>query len=341
MVIKRSKTILFDSLIKYFCRRAYQSIIGPKMSESNKNILAITVFLLFLLLIIILKLSPSLALLLGLSIGLFTGNPFSGPTKKITKYLLQISVVGLGFGMNFTSVIAAGKDGFVFTLLTIATAIGLGFVLGKILRVDKIISYLISVGTAICGGSAIAAISQVVEADEKDISVSIGTVFILNAIALFIFPPIGHYFGLTQQQFGIWAAIAIHDTSSVVGAATSYGNEALMIATTIKLARALWIIPVAFLTSLVFKKQSSASSFPWFILFFIAASILNTYLQIPIFIKDVIIVLSKLGFSITLFLIGTGISLKSIKAVGPRPLFQGVILWAIILCSSLFFVIHY
>jgi uncharacterized integral membrane protein (TIGR00698 family) len=314
---------------------------APVPPGNVKRTISIALFFLFLVGIISLQLSPSIALLLGLCIGIFAENPFPAQTKKTTKYLLQVAVVGLGFGMNFTSVIAAGKDGFVFTLLTISSAIGLGFVLGKILKVDRIISYLISVGTAICGGSAIAAVSQVVEADEKDISVSIGTVFILNAIALFIFPPIGHFFGMTQQQFGIWAAIAIHDTSSVVGAASHYGNESLLIATTIKLARALWIIPLAFLTSFIFKKQSNASAFPWFILFFVAASIVNTYFVIPPAVKEWILILSKTGFSITLFLIGTGISMKNLKAVGPRPLLQGIILWVAILCSSLFFVLHY
>ncbi len=313
----------------------------PTKNRTQSKDYVAALFFVFIGLIIFLKLSPSLSLLMGLSMGIFTGNPFSAKSKTATKYLLQGSVIGLGFGMNFTSVMAAGKDGFVFTMLTISSAIGLGFLLGRLLKVEKIISYLISVGTAICGGSAIAAISQVVDADEKDISISIGTVFILNAIALFIFPPIGHYFGLTQQQFGIWAAIAIHDTSSVVGAATAYGNEALLIATTIKLARALWIIPMALLTSFIFKKQSKASAFPWFILFFVLASLINTYVDIPEMIKTGILMLSKIGFSVTLFLIGTGISLKNIKAVGPRPLLQGVILWAIILTGSLFFVMHY
>ncbi len=298
-------------------------------------------FFVFIGLIIFFKVSPSISLLMGLAMGIFTGNPFPAKSKTATKYLLQGSVIGLGFGMNFTSVVAAGKDGFVFTMLTISAAIGLGFLLGKLFKVEKIISYLISVGTAICGGSAIAAISQVVEADEKDISISIGTVFILNAVALFIFPPIGEYFGLTQEQFGIWAAIAIHDTSSVVGAAAQYGNESLLIATTIKLARALWIIPMALLTSYIFKKQSNASSFPWFILFFVFASLVNTYVNIPEIIKTGILTLSKIGFSATLFLIGTGISLKNIKAVGPRPLLQGIILWVVILSGSLFFVLHY
>ena len=313
----------------------------PTKNRTRSKDYVAALFFVFIGLIVFLKLSPSLSLLMGLSMGIFTGNPFSAKSKTATKYLLQGSVIGLGFGMNFTSVMAAGKDGFVFTMLTISSAIGLGFLLGRLLKVEKIISYLISVGTAICGGSAIAAISQVVDADEKDISISIGTVFILNAIALFIFPPIGHYFGLTQQQFGIWAAIAIHDTSSVVGAATAYGNEALLIATTIKLARALWIIPMALLTSFIFKKQSKASAFPWFILFFVLASLINTYVDIPEMIKTGILMLSKIGFSVTLFLIGTGISLKNIKAVGPRPLLQGVILWVIILTGSLFFVMHY
>lgn len=305
------------------------------------NNLKAILFFVLIGLIIFFKLSPSLSLVLGLAMGIFTGNPFPAKTKVATKYLLQGSVIGLGFGMNFTAVVAAGKDGFVFTLLTITSAIGLGFLLGRIFKVEKVISYLISVGTAICGGSAIAAISQVVEADEKDISISIGTVFILNAVALFIFPPIGHYFGMTQEQFGIWSAIAIHDTSSVVGAASHYGNESLLIATTIKLARALWIIPLAFLTSFIFKKQSKASAFPWFILFFVIASLVNTYVNIPEFVKAGILSLSKIGFSLTLFLIGTGISLKNIKAVGPRPLLQGIALWVIILSGSLFFVLHY
>lgn len=306
----------------------------------RKSTGVIAIFL-FLSLIIIFNLQPSYALVLGLLIGVITGNPYSKQTKPVTKYLLQGAVVGLGFGMNFTAVVAAGKDGFVFTLLTISAAIGLGFVLGRFLKVDRVISYLISVGTAICGGSAIAAVSQVLEADEKEISVSIGTVFILNAIALFIFPPIGHYFHMTQQQFGIWSAIAIHDTSSVVGSASHYGNESLMIATTVKLARALWIIPIALLTAVVFKKKSSASAFPWFILFFVIASLINTYAHIPETISKGILYVSKLAFSVTLFLIGMGISMKNIRAVGPRPLLQGVILWLTILICSLVLMLHY
>ncbi len=293
------------------------------------------------LLIILFQLSPTTALLTGVFVVMIFGNPFPKATKTLLKYLLQVSIIGLGFGMNITKVVEAGKDGFVFTLLTIGTAIGLGFILGRLLKVDRIISYLISVGTAICGGSAIAAISQVVDADENDVSVSIGTVFILNAVALFIFPVIGGAFNLSQEQFGIWAAIAIHDTSSVVGASANYGTEALMIATTIKLARALWIIPLALITAVIFKKQTSASSFPWFILFFVLASLINTYFFIPTALTENILIFSKTGFSVTLFLIGLGISPAKLKTVGFRPFFLAVILWMIILICSLMIVIRY
>lgn len=294
-----------------------------------------TVFFALLFCILFFFISASFALALGLVVGIFFSNPFPKQSKIVTKYLLQGAIIGLGFGMNFTKVIEAGREGFVFTLMTIGAAMGLGYLLGRWLKVEKGISYLISVGTAICGGSAIAAVSQVIKADDKEISVSIGTVFILNAIALFIFPPIGHWFGMSQEQFGVWAAIAIHDTSSVVGAASQYGNESLMIATTVKLARALWIIPLALITSVVFKKQSSASSFPWFILFFVMASLFNSYFEIPENLGSLILKTSKLAFSVTLFLIGASLSLMTIKKVGARPLIQGVVLWLVILLTSL------
>lgn len=286
-------------------------------------------------------LPATLSLALGLVCGIFFTNPYPNKTKNVTKYLLQFSIIGLGFGMNFAKVVEAGRDGFVFTVLSLSAAMGLGFIIGRLLKVDKGISYLISVGTAICGGSAIAAVSQVMNADEKEVSVSIGTVFILNAIALLIFPPLGHLAGLTQEQFGIWSAIAIHDTSSVVGASAVYGTEALMTATTIKLARALWIIPMALLTSLVFKRDSKASAFPWFILFFVIASLANTYLNIPAEVGEVILKMAKTGFSLTLFLIGCGISINKLRDVGARPLLQGVLLWVIILFSSLLLVMKY
>jgi len=298
-------------------------------------------FILFLLVIIFFNLNASASLAMGLAWGLTAGNPFPQKSRLVTKYLLQVSIIGLGFGMNFQRVMEAGRDGFTFTLLTISAAIGLGFLLGRLFKVERIISYLLSVGTAICGGSAIAAVSQVLQADENDISVSIGTVFILNAIALFIFPAMGHYFHLSEQQFGIWAAIAIHDTSSVVGAAANYGDHALQIATTVKLARALWIVPLVFLTSYAFKRPGSTGAFPYFILFFLLASVANSYIQLPMKYTHGIVTAAKTGFSITLFLIGTGISVKAIKKVGARPMLQAVVLWVIIIFSSLFFLRNY
>jgi len=294
----------------------------------------------FLGLILWFGLSASVALSLGLIIGIFFGNPFSKITRPVTKYLLQASIIGLGFGMNFTKVVEAGRDGFTFTLISISLAMGLGYLLGRWLRVGRIISYLISIGTAICGGSAIAAVSQVVEADEKEISVSIGIVFILNAVALFIFPPAGHLLGLSQQQFGIWCAIAIHDTSSVVGAASHYGNEALMTATTVKLARALWIIPMALLSSFIFKKQSRTAAFPWFILFFVLASLANTYFSLPVTLTAPVLAGARLGFSVTLFFIGTNISISSMRQVGLRPFLQGVLVWLVIMVVSLLFIMN-
>jgi uncharacterized integral membrane protein (TIGR00698 family) len=298
-------------------------------------------FVLLVAAILLFRLSPSAALAMGLGLGMTLGNPFPKFSRKATKILLQASVIGLGFGMNFQKVLEAGKDGFVFTLLTIAAAMGLGYVLGRLLRVERVISYLLSVGTAICGGSAIAAVSQVLQADDNEISVSIGTVFILNAVALFIFPVMGVWFALNQQQFGIWAAIAIHDTSSVVGAAANYGDEALQVATTVKLARALWIIPMVLLTSVAFKRQGSPWSFPYFILFFVLASVISSYTALPAAISGAMVSMAKVGFSVTLFLIGTGISVQAIRKVGARPLLQGVILWVIILFSSLFFLKQY
>ena len=298
-------------------------------------------FFAFPLLVILFSWSASMALLLGLFVGLIFTNPFPKQSKVVTKYLLQISIIGLGFGMNFTKVMDAGRDGFVFTLITISFAMGMGYLFGIFFKVERVISHLISCGTAICGGSAIAAVSQALRADDNEISVSIGTVFILNAIALFIFPPIGTYFHLTQEQFGIWSAIAIHDTSSVVGAASKYGNDALMIATTVKLARALWIIPLVILTSLIFKNKNSPWSFPWFILFFVAASLVNSYMKLPEVLTADIVTVAKTGFSITLYLIGTGISVASLKKVGPRPMLQGFTLWVIIIGVSLFFIRHY
>ncbi len=296
------------------------------------------IFIAFLATIIILNLAPHWALLLGLLLGLTSGNPYLNLTRKYTKYLLQISVVGLGFAMDINKVMQAGETGILYTMGTIILTLILGTLIGKALGVNRITSYLVSAGTAICGGSAIAAVSPVVKANDQQISVSIGTVFILNAIALFIFPPIGHYLSLTQNQFGIWCAIAIHDTSSVVGAASSYGHEALIIATTVKLARALWIVPLVLVSSFLFKNEKRKLHFPLFILFFIIASILKTYIPAVADNSDKLLIIAKAGLSATLYFIGAGINKKSLQEIGARPLIQGVLLWMIVLIASLYVV---
>ena len=205
------------------------------------------------------------------------GNPFIEFNHKAITFLLQFSVVGLGFGMNASNAFSAGKEGFVLTIASIFSTLIFGFLLGKWLKTEKNTSHLISCGTAICGGSAIAAISPVIKSNENQTSIALGVIFILNSIALFAFPFIGHQLGLSQKDFGIWCAIAIHDTSSVVGAANKYGAEALQIATTVKLARALWIIPISLLTAVIFKNKSSKIKIPYFIGLFILAMLLNSY----------------------------------------------------------------
>jgi uncharacterized integral membrane protein (TIGR00698 family) len=271
---------------------------------------------------------PPLALALGLALALTLGSPF--PTSKQTKLLLQISVVGLGFGMNLQKVLQAGRSGILFTLATIAGTLILGYLLGRAMHISSGTAHLISSGTAICGGSAIAAVGPVIGATDEEMSVSLGTVFILNSIALFAFPIIGKALHLTQTQFGIWAAIAIHDTSSVVGAASAYGAEALQIATTVKLTRALWIVPLTLGTAYAFRRHRSRVTIPWFILFFLLASVTRTYVPAPQLAWDVLVRIARIGLTVTLFLIGSQLSRKSLAAVGFRPLILGVILWVII-----------
>ncbi|EEO27024.1 YeiH family protein [Oxalobacter paraformigenes] len=299
---------------------------------TSKSVTAIHKIVFFILLLVCLTpyISIPLALFMGLAFAILFRNPFPEISKKTSKYLLQVSVVGLGFGMNLFEALKAGKDGIIFTIASVFGVLLLGVLLGKVFKLEKTIAYLISAGTAICGGSAIAAVAPIVKAKDTEISVSIGTVFILNAIALFIFPILGHYFNLSQDQFGTWAAIAIHDVSSVVGASAAYGEEALKIATTVKLTRALWIIPVAIVTSFFFKQKSDKIYKPWFILFFTLAMLANTFLPIPEIITTNILWLAKKGFAITLFLIGTDLSLKVIRTVGVKSILFGVLLWAFI-----------
>lgn len=280
--------------------------------------------------------TPPVALFAGLIFAQFIGHPFIQHNKKITTMLLQVSVVGLGFGMNLYSAMKAGSQGILFTIVSIIATLGLGLLLGRLFKTDEKTSYLVAAGTAICGGSAIAAVSPVIQAKEEQISVSLGIVFILNAIALFIFPPIGHWLGLTQTQFGMWSAIAIHDTSSVVGAASRYGAEALEVATTVKLTRALWIIPVALATSVIYKSTGQKKiKIPYFIGAFILAMVVNTYVPAIHPIAPYIVTIAKTGLTITLFLIGAGLSKKVLRSVGFRPLVQGVILWLFISLTAL------
>ena len=284
--------------------------------------------------------TPPVALFLGLVFALLCGQAYPKFNKKVSKKLLQYSVVGLGFGMNLHASLASGKEGMLFTIVSVVGTMLVGMLIGhKLLKVNRDTSYLISSGTAICGGSAIAAVGPVIKAKESDMSVALDTVFVLNAIALFIFPVIGGWMELTQQEFGTWAAIAIHDTSSVVGAGAAYGEEALQVATTIKLTRALWIIPLALTTSFIFKSTGQKISIPWFILWFMVAIVLNTYLldtvpEIGKFVSG----LARKGLIITMFFIGASLSVDVLKAVGVKPLIQGVLLWLVISLVSLLYI---
>lgn len=285
--------------------------------------------------------SPPAALGLGLLLAFTAGNPFPELEGRPTKLLLQASVVFLGFGMNLADVLRAGKDGLAFAIATIFGTLVLGYFVGRALSVGSKTSALISSGTAICGGSAIAAVAPVINADPEEISVSLGTVFILNSIALFLFPIIGHAVGLDENQFGIWAAIAIHDTSSVVGAAQVYGPDALTVATTVKLARALWIAPVALLFLLLYRDTATAErkkiAIPWFIFLFLGACIFRSFAPVWIFpsVFDSLVNLAKAGMTVTLFLIGASLSRTMLQKVGSRPLVQGLILWIVISVVSL------
>ncbi len=279
--------------------------------------------------------SPAIALFMGLLLGFTVGNPYIKQSSRASKYLLQFAVVGLGFGMNLYESLQSGKEGMLFTVVSVVGVLAFGYWLGRRMLVDTKTSYLISSGTAICGGSAIAAVAPILKANPNQMSVSLGTIFILNAIALFIFPPIGRLLQMTQEQFGMWAAIAIHDTSSVVGAGAAYGHKALEVATMVKLTRALWIIPLSIATTFFFKQKDSKVKIPWFIFFFILAMVVNTVFDIPQNITSFIVLLSKKGMTLTLFLIGSGLSLKVLKSVGMRPLILGVTLWVFIGVISL------
>jgi uncharacterized integral membrane protein (TIGR00698 family) len=302
--------------------------------EKYKNVLYIFLLLLCLLPVV----TPPVALFAGLIFALGFGQAFPKFNKKMSKYLLQGSVVGLGFGMSLQQAYASGKDGMLFTIVSVAGTLILGTFIARKLNVDKKTGYLISSGTAICGGSAIAAVGPVIKANDGQMSVALGTVFILNAVALFLFPFLGHLLGLSQHQFGLWSAIAIHDTSSVVGAASAYGEEALRVATTVKLTRALWIIPVSFVTSFIFKSKSDKIAIPWFIFLFILAMGINSAFNLPVGLTSGIVLVARKGLALSLFFIGASLTKTVLRNVGVRPMIQGVIIWIIVCIVSLSYI---
>ena len=320
------------------------SVVGhEEVSGAKKSMDSKIIFLLGLLLAGSGLVSAPVALVGGIAYGFAVEHPLRREASSLAKVLLQLSVILLGFGINLNQVIHAGKSGFLYTAISITCAVALGFVLGKLHKIRGKASYLITMGTAICGGSAIAALAPITEANEEEISISMGTVFLLNSVALLVFPAVGWWLHLSQNQFGLWAALAIHDTSSVVGAASRYGNQALAIGTTVKLARALWIVPISLVTASMMGRVARTNSdaprakvkVPWFIFFFILASVASTYLTrfAPLYAD--MNHLGKLGLTATLFLIGTSLSRKTLKKVGFRPLLQGVVLWIIVGCASL------
>lgn len=283
--------------------------------------------------------SAASALALGVLIAMTFGNPFSDKTKIYSQKLLSYSIVGLGAGMNLIVVGQAGLSGLGLTVISILLTLFLGIGLGKVLKTDSDTSLLTSVGTAICGGSAIAAVAPVIKAKSQAITVALGTVFLLNALALVLFPMIGHYFELSQRQFGLWSALAIHDTSSVVGAGLQYGAEALQIATTVKLARALWIVPLTLSLSFFYRKKDQGEEGkikkPWFILGFLVMAALVTWIPQLQSVGHSIELIARKGLVLTLFLIGANLTRTTIKAVGVRPFIQGFLLWSMVSLTSL------
>ncbi len=278
----------------------------------------------------------------GVALALILGNPLLAKTKNLTPHLLSLSIIGLGFGMNLLVVGKVGFQGIGYTVISIAFVFASGFALGRLFKIERGTSLLITVGTAICGGSAIAAVSPVIRAKSHETSVALGTVFMLNAVALLIFPAIGHHFNLSQAQFGLWAALAIHDTSSVVGAASHYGPQALEIATTVKLARALWIVPVALVIGWLRSRESPTDEVgkgkfkkPWFILGFLLAAALVTFVPTLLQAGHSIEAVARQLLVVTLFLIGASMTRETLKAVGFRPFFQAVLLWLLISVGTL------
>jgi len=305
-----------------------------KESAPKSTVIKI-VFILTTILCLFTFVGAPIALISGFVFVFLFGHPFLRYNAKAVNWLLKIAVVGLGFGMNLKETLSVGKEGLSLTIVSIVLVLILGYLIGKFLKMQRKTMHLVSTGTAICGGSAIAAVAPIINASEKEISISLGVIFLLNSIALLVFPSIGHFFNLTEHQFGLWSAVAIHDTSSVVGAAADYGDEALKVATTVKLSRALWIIPLSIFSIFLFKGKSKKVKIPWFILLFIAAIILNSYVDLPEMITSSITVSSKSLLVLTLFLVGAGLSIENIKSSGWKPMLLGVSLWITVSAVSL------
>ncbi len=323
--------------MSFFRTEMFNGISLPKHQEFWK----LWVFIGFIILCFSPLISPPIALGLGILISAIKLVPVGLNTSKIATHLLKISIVLMGFGINISQAIQTSKSGFVISAAFIGITISIGLLLGYILKVDKIISVLVTIGTAICGGSAIAAVSPILGAKERQLSFGLGVVFLLNAVALVLFPFLGTWFDLSQTQFGYWAAIAIHDTSSVVGASAAYGEEALRIATTVKLIRALWIIPVSIALALIYgSKKVSKVRIPWFIVLFIVAMSVSCFIPSGGNIFASLDGLGKKGMVLTLFLIGTALPLSEVKSIGIKPFILGVILWAIVSVLSLVTVIE-
>ena len=326
-----------ESRIRFERIRLTYNQLQQRLSGRTKTIFLVAVVLASSGLV-----SPSLALVGGLIYGLTLVHPYQAESKQLAKLLLQTSVVLFGFGMNLGQVMRTGRAGFLYTATGISLTLALGWIGGRLIKIPQRQSFLISAGTAICGGSAIAALGPVMSASEEEMAVSLGTVFVLNSVALIAFPLIGNALHLTQTQFGLWAALAIHDTSSVVGASAKYGNLALAVGTTVKLARALWIVPVSLAAAAINRARNANTSqsrariqWPWFILFFSVAAIFNTYVPIFSSFYPALNRLGKAGLIVTLFLIGSGINKYTLGRVGARPLIQGIALWVVVALASL------
>ncbi|MFT6139737.1 MAG: putative integral membrane protein (TIGR00698 family) [Psychromonas sp.] len=282
--------------------------------------------------------SSPIALLLGFTLAILGLVPKQINLNLLTKNLLAYSIIGLGFGINLDQAIAASKEAFGLIILSLLSTLIIGWLLTKRLGINSKTGYLISSGTAICGGSAIAAVAPAINASKDQTSIALGTVFLLNSVALFLFPFIGHLLSMTQHAFGVWCAIAIHDTSSVVGAASAYGDQSLLIATTLKLARALWIIPIAFISALLFKGDNKKITVPRFILFYCLSILVAYYLPQFSSVYEIVFSVSKRFLVLSLFLIGAAISFNKIRSAGPKPLFLGGLLWIISATGSLAYI---